>query len=249
MNSRNERPGGSHQHTVLRLLCVQNQMPLDVSVGLIGACNDPPEQGFKSGFIASFAFPNHEHTPTQCTQRFCLSQVSLYIAVELNAPEELVCRGIGCQVAARVSMPEAAVHEDGRSVHGQHNIGLSGQPLVMQTKTQANSMQVPPHAHFRHRIRRTDPRHHSGAGHGINNVSHEVWASRSRQLLKSAISAFGSNSVRMRQRMVQAVQHLPTSPSPHFVPRCNILSQYERVHQAAWSRFQLPGRLSRSETG
>ena len=50
------------------------------------------------------------------------------IAVELGLPESHIGLRHGCNLAALVPMPEAAVHEDDRVPLGQHDVGLPGQP-------------------------------------------------------------------------------------------------------------------------
>ena len=58
-----------------------------------------------------------------------------------------------------MSMPEAAVHENARSVFPQYQVWMSWQPLMIEPVSESPTPQSLAHNHFRLRILRPDRRH------------------------------------------------------------------------------------------
>jgi hypothetical protein len=71
-----------------------------------------------------------------------------------------------------MSVPEASAYEYNCSVPPEDQIGVTGQLAVMKTVPEPTRVHCTPEHHFRVRILSSDPRHHSGACRGIDNVDH-----------------------------------------------------------------------------
>ena len=56
-------------------------------------------------------------------------------------------------------MPEAPIHKNARPVLPQHQVGMSGQPPIIQSVSESPLPQPPPHNHLRLRVFRPNRRH------------------------------------------------------------------------------------------
>lgn len=118
------------------------------------------------------AFPDHLHAPPCSSERNNVPFVPGDILLELARPEVRSRRGRGREAASPVPVPEAAMHEDHRSVGGKNKIGSARKPLAVKPVPEAHSMQVPPQFQFRFRVLTPNPRHHARPGCSIDHVGH-----------------------------------------------------------------------------
>jgi len=56
-------------------------------------------------------------------------------------------------------MPKAAIHKDARAILPQHQVGMPGQPLMVQAIPESTLPQPTPHNHLRLRVLRPDGSH------------------------------------------------------------------------------------------
>jgi hypothetical protein len=80
--------------------------------------------------------------------------------------------GFRGEAAARVLMPEAAVHEDRQAVPGQNDVRLAWEIFSVQAKSQPSSVQRSSHGDLWPRVRGADARH-LPATNGIN-LNHRI---------------------------------------------------------------------------
>lgn len=73
-----------------------------------------------------------------------------------------------------MTVPEAAMYEDGRAVSWQHDIRLAGQLADMQAEPEPLSVQKASHQDFRFRVLPPDAGHHPASGCSIYHVRHGV---------------------------------------------------------------------------
>lgn len=71
-----------------------------------------------------------------------------------------------------MSVPEATVDQDDRSITGKNDVWSAGEVFSMQAKAEPHSMESRPYGQFGLRIFSLDPGHHSGPGLGIDNIAH-----------------------------------------------------------------------------
>ena len=72
------------------------------------------------------ARPDGEHVPAKIDELLLSRGISFHVAVELGPPEGRVALGIVGEAAARVSVPEAAMHEYDSPMLRKHNVRRAG---------------------------------------------------------------------------------------------------------------------------
>lgn len=95
----------------------------------------PPHQRIR--VLAQAALPDHEHTPAQTPQLGVVAGVSRYVAVKLGGPVLAVGGRAAAALAARVAVPEAALHEHRRAVAAKRKVGRAGQTAHIKTIPEA----------------------------------------------------------------------------------------------------------------
>lgn len=118
------------------------------------------------------AFPDRRNSPSGPQQRRLNRIVSRHIPAEFDRPKSGTCHRDARVSTLLVPVPEAAAHEDDGSVFRQHQIGLSGDALGMQTVAKAQRVQGQPEGQLRLRILPTDPGHHAGTSLAIDDIDH-----------------------------------------------------------------------------
>lgn len=78
------------------------------------------------------AFPNRDAMPAHLSQLLLHGFVALLVAAYFRNPIVLVRLRRLIILAVDVSVPKAAVHENADAVSAQHDVGLAGQPLVVE---------------------------------------------------------------------------------------------------------------------
>lgn len=114
--------------------------------------------------IARLAFPNHKDIPARRFQGGLGSLVPSHIAVEFRVPE--LGPGLGCpgMLATRVSVPEAAMDEDGDAIASENDVGSAWQIARLKAKAMTSAVKRPSHQHFRFGVLVTNAAHHLRAG-------------------------------------------------------------------------------------
>ena len=105
------------------------------------------------------AFPDDKYIPAIAIQLTSDTAISLDIAFSFRIPEVRVRFRSHPPIAARMSMPETAVHKDDFSSRRQYKVRLSGQISYVQSKSIAKTMNNGAYQNFRFRIARPDLRH------------------------------------------------------------------------------------------
>lgn len=90
-----------------------------------------------------------------------ISEISLHILVEFQAPKLLTRLGGGRISAPGVPVPKAAVNENADPIPRQHHIGFPWKILSVQAIPEAMPMEQPPNRHLRRRIAAADASHHA----------------------------------------------------------------------------------------
>lgn len=93
-----------------------------------------PQNSFEQNSVFSLTFPDHHRTPPEALQFVLVAHIPRDVAGELALPKfgtGFWCRGVS---AARVTVPEASVHEDGGVVFGKNEIRRARQSLAMKTE-------------------------------------------------------------------------------------------------------------------
>lgn len=81
--------------------------------------------------------------------------------MELLLPERLPCLWDRRVEAARMAVPEAAMHEEGQPVTRQDQVGRSRKVLAMKAKAVPKGMEVPAQEQLRLGITASDASHHA----------------------------------------------------------------------------------------
>lgn len=72
------------------------------------------------------AFPQNQSLPTELLNRSQMLTVSFHVSRELWSPVVRLANRELLAIAARVPVPEAAMHKDDFAVPGEHNIRNAG---------------------------------------------------------------------------------------------------------------------------
>ena len=114
-----EAGGLSFLHRFLVLLAVEVDFFLHAADGFFQSC------------FLQLAFPNYDDRPALCLQLAPLLLVTLLVAGDFGGPEVGVGFGHRVELAAFVTMPEAAMDEDDSLIFGKDDVGLARQFLVV----------------------------------------------------------------------------------------------------------------------
>lgn len=114
--------------------------------------------------------PNDMAVPAGSFQCGKVSLVAIDVLPELPCPELRSCLGGGSIAAARVSMPEAAVHENASFPLWQDNVWSSRQVLPVKPEAVPASMEEFANSNLRLRISPGYPAHHPRSCGCIDNV-------------------------------------------------------------------------------
>jgi hypothetical protein len=109
--------------------------------------------------VAHITLPRHQHIPTKLAQFFDASLIAVAVALKLWSPILGLRSWQLSSVGAVVTMPEAAVHEDHLTMARKHDVGITGQLLVVQPVAVAQRMQRTAHYHLWPRVRLADALH------------------------------------------------------------------------------------------
>lgn len=121
---------------------------------------------------AKGALPDSSHTPSACQDGRANQTIPRRIRFELCLPEissRRWCRGI---TASFVTMPEASMHEDRRTVPRQHQIGSALHLSGMKSETETAGVQFSSKQQFRLGVPAPYPRHHAGPCLLIHDIGH-----------------------------------------------------------------------------
>ena len=94
------------------------------------------------------------------------------IAIELALPEFRTRLGHGCICATLMSVPEAAMNENGDSVTCEDQIRRAWEVLAVKSEAQAHTMGGPTHRNLRRCIARANARHDLAPPLAIEDVGH-----------------------------------------------------------------------------
>ena len=151
---------------------------------LVDRCSQP---AFNRRLVPRFTLPDDEDSPAERPQGRFLARVTDNIGRELFLPEGNPGLGGGGVPTAFVSMPEAAVHEDGQTVSGEHQVRASGEVLALQPEAQAHPVSDSSDGQFGSRVASANPRHQSASPLAVHDVGHA--ASLNRRDMREAPSA------------------------------------------------------------
>jgi len=121
---------------------------------------------------ADFAFPEDEDAPAQLAEGGAVGAIAGDVAGALGGPEVSPGGRLDRAVFATVTVPEAAVDEDGGPEFRQDDVGTAGQIFAMQAEAEAHRVQGGADAHFGFCIGGADGGHVAAALLGIVHVGH-----------------------------------------------------------------------------
>jgi hypothetical protein len=87
---------------------------------------------------------------------------------------ELFSRPRPLEQVAVVTMPEATVDENDRTVSWKNQIGLAGKPLVVEFVSEASGVKAASYCQLRLGVNRLDRSHVTAASNGIMYVRHQT---------------------------------------------------------------------------
>lgn len=102
-----------------------------IEKNLVERIGEARERGLPSLGL-QLAFPNCDAMPAHLRQLLLHGFVALLVAAYFRNPIVLVRLRRLIILAVDVSVPKAAVHENADAVSAQHDVGLAGQPLVVE---------------------------------------------------------------------------------------------------------------------
>lgn len=118
------------------------------------------------------ALPYHQNTPAEIHEVFVVTTVPLDIGAELFLPE-FDSGGWRCRIeTAGVSVPEAAIDEDGEAVAWKDEVGRSRQVLAMQPEPVSTAMKEPPKKKLGLGVFPPYTAHHSRASRLVDYIRH-----------------------------------------------------------------------------
>lgn len=116
------------------------------------------------------ALPDGGDTPAKSPERLRVSPVTIDIFLELLLPEHLVGSRSGGIATAFVSMPEAAVDENHRTVLRKHKVRGAGQLSDMKSISESPGEKKGAKYPFRPGVLSANARHHAAALRGGRNA-------------------------------------------------------------------------------
>ena len=127
--------------------CMLGLFDLDASLASPQPCGELSTHGLS--VIADSAFPYDRDPPTGIDQGNDSRLVPDLIASQLLVPELGSGFGEAEEAAARMAMPEAAMHEDNSVPFRQHQIWFAGEVRRVQPVSEASPPQLCSHSQFR----------------------------------------------------------------------------------------------------
>ena len=86
------------------------------------------------------ALPDDRHAPAESMEHLRMAPVASDISLEFLPPEIFIGPGSGCVAAAFMSVPEAAMDEQGDSILRKNEIWTARQMSTVQPETQSQRM-------------------------------------------------------------------------------------------------------------
>lgn len=105
-------------------------------------------QRLVSHWFLQLALPHRDAMPAHGCQSLLHFLVALLIALYLASPKVDTCLG-EAKSATIMAMPEATIHKDTGAVFSQHNVGMTGQPTMVDPISKPLTPQVMSHKDFR----------------------------------------------------------------------------------------------------
>ena len=124
------------------------------------------------GQMPEAALPYNQSSPAKACQVIKLASVTFGISVQLCSPELSPGSRRGRIETARMSVPEASMHENCQAKSGHHQIRLPRQVPSVKPEPISHCMKVPPHSQLRLGMLAPNRRHHSRSDSLLNDISH-----------------------------------------------------------------------------
>lgn len=116
------------------------------------------------------ALPDDRHAPAESMEHLRMAPVASDISLEFLPPEIFIGPGSGCVAAAFMSMPEAAVDENHRTVLRKHKVRGAGQLSDMKSISESPGEKKGAKYPFRPGVLSANARHHTAALRGGRNA-------------------------------------------------------------------------------
>ena len=98
----------------------------------IDQCIEPV---FHCRLVPDLTLPDYENPPAEPLQSRFLTRIPDNVGSELRGPKGSPRLGRGGVSTTFVSMPEAAVNENGQTVFREHQVGTTGKVLTVKSKS------------------------------------------------------------------------------------------------------------------
>lgn len=98
-------------------------------------------QQFLKASARCLALPDHYDAPVSSSQLPANALIPGYVLPKLTPPERAIALWMVREAAARMTMPEASVHEDDCAVSNQDNVGPTGECSRSESKAIAKAVQ------------------------------------------------------------------------------------------------------------
>lgn len=122
-----------------------------------------PSESVQCQLILRLTLPDRQDLPVKCFQPLDHRCVSCSIGCKFALPKIRTGSRRCCVWAARMLMPETAMHEDCDSASRQCEVRTTGKSSIVQAKAQPDSVQIPTNPNFRLSVARGDRPHHPGS--------------------------------------------------------------------------------------
>jgi hypothetical protein len=109
-------------------------MPLALSD--LGSCQKSAEALSENWQLRGFTFPNRNDPPSESSQLHLVCPVTLDSGIYLFSPKIPSCAGVNCILATGVVMPKTPVYKNDRSMTCEHDVWISGQFPLVNSKSQ-----------------------------------------------------------------------------------------------------------------
>lgn len=120
------------------------------------------------------AFPDRDSVPALTVQQSDVSGIAGTVTGYFGGPEVRVCFRQPEVRAVRMSMPEAAIDEDGSAVARQHQVRTAGEFLVVEAEAEAITPEILADDDFRTCVFGADGGHVVMALLGSSGVGHSL---------------------------------------------------------------------------
>lgn len=119
---------------------------------------------------SELAFPDGQDAPPQFAEIPSVARIARDVRFELCGPEADVRLGCGRTLASGVTMPEATMDEDHRSMPWEHDVGGAGKIAAANSEAKAHAVQEGTHHELGLRVPSADAGHEGGAVVGFESV-------------------------------------------------------------------------------